>query len=325
MKRLHLRARRSTWRPPLAAIGQPGAKFIAGGTNLLDLMKLEVETPAHLVDISAPAARPDRGDAGRRPAHRRAGDATATLAADRARARALSAAGAGAPGRRLGAAAQHGDHRRQPAAAHALPLLLRHRRRPATSARRAAAARRCGGFNRIHAILGASDACIAAASVGHGGGAARARCRGRDRMRRDGRRAASRSPTSTACPATRRSIETDLGAGRADHRRDPAAAARRAGRSIARCATAPPTPSRWSRSRRSSTLDGERDPHARARARRRGAQAVARARGRAAARRRAAADDAFAAAGEAAVQGRAGPRPQRLQDPARRAHRRVAR
>jgi xanthine dehydrogenase YagS FAD-binding subunit len=30
----------------------PAAKVIAGGTNLLDLMKLQVETPAHLVDIS---------------------------------------------------------------------------------------------------------------------------------------------------------------------------------------------------------------------------------------------------------------------------------
>lgn len=29
----------------------PGAKFIAGGTNLLDLMKLEIEAPAHLVDV----------------------------------------------------------------------------------------------------------------------------------------------------------------------------------------------------------------------------------------------------------------------------------
>ena len=29
----------------------PNAKFIAGGTNLLDLMKLEIETPAHLVDL----------------------------------------------------------------------------------------------------------------------------------------------------------------------------------------------------------------------------------------------------------------------------------
>ncbi len=30
----------------------PGARFIAGGTNLLDLMKLQVETPAHLVDLN---------------------------------------------------------------------------------------------------------------------------------------------------------------------------------------------------------------------------------------------------------------------------------
>jgi xanthine dehydrogenase YagS FAD-binding subunit len=32
---------------------QPAAKFIAGGTNLVDLMKLEIETPAHLIDINA--------------------------------------------------------------------------------------------------------------------------------------------------------------------------------------------------------------------------------------------------------------------------------
>lgn len=30
----------------------PGARFIAGGTNLLDLMKLQVETPETLIDIS---------------------------------------------------------------------------------------------------------------------------------------------------------------------------------------------------------------------------------------------------------------------------------
>ena len=34
-----------------AVAGHPGAKFIAGGTNLLDLMKIEVETPTHLVDV----------------------------------------------------------------------------------------------------------------------------------------------------------------------------------------------------------------------------------------------------------------------------------
>ena len=34
-----------------AALAKPGAKFIAGGTNLLDLMKLEIETPTHLIDV----------------------------------------------------------------------------------------------------------------------------------------------------------------------------------------------------------------------------------------------------------------------------------
>lgn len=44
----------------------PGARFLAGGTNLLDLMKLEIEQPTHLVDVSRlPLARiedaPDGG------------------------------------------------------------------------------------------------------------------------------------------------------------------------------------------------------------------------------------------------------------------------
>ena len=33
------------------AAARPGAKFLAGGTNLLDLMKLEIETPTHLIDV----------------------------------------------------------------------------------------------------------------------------------------------------------------------------------------------------------------------------------------------------------------------------------
>lgn len=35
-----------------AASSVQGARFIAGGTNLLDLMKLQIETPAHLVDVN---------------------------------------------------------------------------------------------------------------------------------------------------------------------------------------------------------------------------------------------------------------------------------
>lgn len=36
-----------------SAQSKPGAKFIAGGTNLLDLMKLEIETPPHLIDVNS--------------------------------------------------------------------------------------------------------------------------------------------------------------------------------------------------------------------------------------------------------------------------------
>jgi xanthine dehydrogenase YagS FAD-binding subunit len=35
-----------------AVASVPGAKFVAGGTNLLDLMKLEIEKPTHLVDVN---------------------------------------------------------------------------------------------------------------------------------------------------------------------------------------------------------------------------------------------------------------------------------
>jgi xanthine dehydrogenase YagS FAD-binding subunit len=34
-----------------AAAQHPNAKYLAGGTNLLDLMKLEIEQPAHLIDV----------------------------------------------------------------------------------------------------------------------------------------------------------------------------------------------------------------------------------------------------------------------------------
>jgi xanthine dehydrogenase YagS FAD-binding subunit len=35
-----------------AAAARPGARFIAGGTNLLDLMTLQIEAPVHLVDVN---------------------------------------------------------------------------------------------------------------------------------------------------------------------------------------------------------------------------------------------------------------------------------
>ncbi len=44
--------RAETTQDAVRGIKTPGAKFIAGSTNLLDLMKLQIEQPAHLVDIS---------------------------------------------------------------------------------------------------------------------------------------------------------------------------------------------------------------------------------------------------------------------------------
>jgi xanthine dehydrogenase YagS FAD-binding subunit len=45
--------RASTPAEAAAAVARtPGAKFIAGGTNLLDLMKLQIEAPLHLVDVN---------------------------------------------------------------------------------------------------------------------------------------------------------------------------------------------------------------------------------------------------------------------------------
>jgi xanthine dehydrogenase YagS FAD-binding subunit len=50
----------------VAAAQQPGARFIAGGTNLLDLMKVEVEKPTHLIDVSRLPLKDiaDAGDGG---------------------------------------------------------------------------------------------------------------------------------------------------------------------------------------------------------------------------------------------------------------------
>jgi len=48
-----------------AAAHRPGARFIAGGTNLLDLMKMDIEQPAHLIDINAvPLAEIEATDEG---------------------------------------------------------------------------------------------------------------------------------------------------------------------------------------------------------------------------------------------------------------------
>lgn len=52
MKAFTYERARSPEEAAAAAARQPTARFIAGGTNLLDLMKLQIETPTHLIDVN---------------------------------------------------------------------------------------------------------------------------------------------------------------------------------------------------------------------------------------------------------------------------------
>jgi xanthine dehydrogenase YagS FAD-binding subunit len=146
---------------PAAAVaaGVAGGRFIAGGTNLLDLMKIEVETPARLVDISRlPLGRIERRDDGGLSIG--ALVPNSDLAADRrviegypALARALLA---GASGQLRNKATVGGN------------LLQRTRcyyfYDTATACNKRAPGSGCSaldGYNRIMAVLGWSEQCIA--------------------------------------------------------------------------------------------------------------------------------------------------------------------
>ena len=107
-----------------AVAANPQAKFLAGGTNILDLMKEDVERPNELVDLTRLKLDRDQGGA-RRRLHRRPGDEHGHRQPP-AHPPQLPAPDAGHCRGRLRAAPQHGDQRREPLAAHALPVLLRH-------------------------------------------------------------------------------------------------------------------------------------------------------------------------------------------------------
>jgi xanthine dehydrogenase YagS FAD-binding subunit len=143
----------------VASVSRPGAKFISGGTNLLDLMKLEIERPTHLVDISRLPLKniEELPDGGLRIG---AQVANSDLAADtrvRTRYPVLSQALlAGASGQLRNMASVGGN------------LLQRTRcpyfydtAAPCNKRDPGAGCSAIGGINRGHAILGASDACIA--------------------------------------------------------------------------------------------------------------------------------------------------------------------
>ena len=139
--------------------GSRRAKFVAGGTNLLDLMKLQIETPTHLIDVNGLALDKieTTQDGGLRIG---ALVRNTDLAADeRVRrdygllARALLA---GASGQLRNQATTAGN------------LLQRTRcpyfydtDQPCNKRQPGSGCAAIGGFTRQHAVIGVSDACIA--------------------------------------------------------------------------------------------------------------------------------------------------------------------
>jgi len=138
---------------------RPGAKFISGGTNLLDLMKLEIEQPAHLVDISRlPLDRiEDMPDGGLRiGAQVRNSD----LAADprvRARYPVLSEALLAGASRQIRNKASTGGNLLQRTRC----FYFYDRNMPCNKREPGSGCAALQGFNRIHAVLGGSEDCIA--------------------------------------------------------------------------------------------------------------------------------------------------------------------
>ena len=143
-----------------AAAHTEGAKFIAGGTNLLDLMKLQIETPTHLIDVNRLALdkiEPTEDGGLRIGALVRNTD----LAADpRVQAR-LWGAVARAARRRVRPACA--TRRRPPAiccSARAAPIFTT-RTMPCNKRKPGSGCAAIGGFTRPLAVIGTSDACIA--------------------------------------------------------------------------------------------------------------------------------------------------------------------
>src|SRR5215210_6657420 len=142
-----------------AAAKTRGAKFVAGGTNLLDLMKLEIEAPTHLIDVNGLAldkieAMPDGGL--RIGALVRNTDLAADARVRRDYAVLSRALLAGASGQLRNMATTAGN------------LLQRTRcpyfydtNMPCNKRAPGSGCSALGGFSRQHAIVGSSDACIA--------------------------------------------------------------------------------------------------------------------------------------------------------------------
>ena len=142
-----------------AAVSRTGAKFISGGTNLLDLMKLEIEQPTHLVDISRLPLKQieDVPGGGIRIGAQAANSEVAGDPRLCARYPALAEALlAGASGQLRNKASIGGNLLQRTRCSYFYDTAAACNKR--TPGAGCAALQ---GINRIHAILGASDACIA--------------------------------------------------------------------------------------------------------------------------------------------------------------------
>jgi xanthine dehydrogenase YagS FAD-binding subunit len=142
-----------------AAATRPDSKFICGGTNLIDLMRLEIERPAHLIDISRlPLTAIEELPQGqlRIGASVRNSDVAANPLVRTRYPLLTEALLAGASGQLRNKASVGGN------------LLQRTRCRyfydtaaDCNKRQPGAGCAALNGANRTHAILGASDACIA--------------------------------------------------------------------------------------------------------------------------------------------------------------------
>lgn len=141
-----------------AVAENPAAKFIAGGTNLLDLMKLDIERPRHLVDITRlPLDKIEDVNGGLRIGSQ---VPNSDLAADhrvREHFPLLSMALlAGASGQLRNKATTGGNLLQRTRCYHFYDLS-----KPCNKREPGSGCSALDGFNRIHAILGASQQCIA--------------------------------------------------------------------------------------------------------------------------------------------------------------------
>src|SRR5262249_17328608 len=142
-----------------AAAAGNGVKFISGGTNLLDLMKLQIERPSHPVDIGRLPPPPIEGTPDGRLRIGAQADTATVAADDRVRQRypvLAQALLAGASAQLRNRASTGGNLVQRTRCAYFYDTSAAcNKRMPG------AGCAALHGFHRNHAILGASDACIA--------------------------------------------------------------------------------------------------------------------------------------------------------------------